>query len=88
VTDHTFLLQAPVVAGSPERLKEIQEAARRSVALRLSKGGARPGAGRNPKGNEPMLIHISPVVRKRIESLAKKEKTTLSAVIESRFAVQ
>lgn len=56
------------------------------VTLRPKRGGARRGAGRKAKGHVKMLIQVSPEVRERIRHLAKEGKTTLSHVIEQRFA--
>jgi len=36
------------VSSPPERLREIQKIARRSVEVRKQRGGARAGAGRKP----------------------------------------
>jgi hypothetical protein len=63
------------------------EEAAKMPRVRL-RGGARPGAGRKPKDNVQVLIRISKVTRKHIQALAKKEKKTISAIIESRFAVR
>ena len=41
----------------------IQAAARRSVALRKMKGGARPGAGRKALGHIPTSLALDPEAR-------------------------
>ncbi|MDR1282514.1 MAG: hypothetical protein LBK99_17090 [Opitutaceae bacterium] len=49
-------------------------------------GGARPGAGRKPSGNKPVLLRLHPVTIQHLRAVAKKQKKTISEVAEERLA--
>ncbi|MFZ4774690.1 MAG: hypothetical protein ACOYM3_04965 [Terrimicrobiaceae bacterium] len=56
------------------------------VTLTPVRGGRRQGAGRRPTGHVRMQLLVSPATRRKIESLAKHRKVTLSEVVEHMFA--
>jgi len=56
------------------------------VTLTPVRGGRREGAGRKPTGHVRMQLLVSPATRRKIESLAKRQKITLSAVVEHLFS--
>ena len=57
------------------------------VSYVATRGGRRAGAGRKPTGHVALRLNVSPAVRKRIESEAKKRHMTLSAVVEEAMGV-
>jgi hypothetical protein len=46
-------------------------------------GGRRTGAGRKPTDHVRMQLSVKPATRKRLQSLAKKNGTTVSAVVDA-----
>ena len=56
------------------------------VTLTPARGGRREGAGRKPTGHVRMQLFVSPATRRKIESLAKRRKVTLSEVVEHVFS--
>ncbi len=52
------------------------------VTLRPLRGGKRDGSGRKPSGHVRMQLFVSPSTRKKIQSLAKRQKVTLSEAVE------
>ncbi len=46
-------------------------------------GGSRVGAGRKSNGHVRMQLSVKPATRKRLQSLAKKNGTTVSAVVDA-----
>lgn len=55
------------------------------VTLKPKRGGARPGAGRKPKGNVRMQVLVSKTAKDRIRRLAKKRGVSMSAVVSEEF---
>jgi hypothetical protein len=55
------------------------------VILKSKRGGARPGAGRKPKGNVRMQVLVSKTAKDRIRRLAKKRGVSMSAVVSEAF---
>ena len=49
---------------------------------RITKGGARPGAGRRKGDRVPVTLRLRPEIRKRLQAKAKSEGKTLSEVAE------
>jgi hypothetical protein len=52
------------------------------VTLRPLHGGKRQGAGRKPSGSVRMQICVSASTRSKIQQFAKRQKVTLSEVVE------
>jgi len=85
-TDLDAVLDEPGwVSVSPERMKEIQEAARRPPIIR--RGGARPGAGRKPlsayKRRVAISVTVTPKTARWLRKLARDSKRSLGAVLDS-----
>jgi hypothetical protein len=55
-------------------------------ATRPGRGGARPGAGRKPSGNQSIQVRLKPATVRRLHAVAKKRKVTLSQIVEERLA--
>jgi hypothetical protein len=55
------------------------------VVLKPKRGGARPGAGRKPKGHVRMQVLVSKTAKDRIRRLAKKRGVSMSAVVSEVF---
>ena len=55
------------------------------VTLKPKRGGARPGAGRKPKGNLRMQVLVSKTAKDKIRRLAKKRGVSMSAVVSEEF---
>lgn len=55
------------------------------VTLKSKRGGARPGAGRKPKGNLRMQVLVSEKAKEKIRRLAKKRGVSMSAVVSEEF---
>jgi hypothetical protein len=55
------------------------------VTLKPKRGGARPGAGRKPKGNLRMQVQVSKKAKDKIRRLAKKRGVSMSAVVSEVF---
>ena len=60
---------------------------KRVKARPLSWGGARPGAGRQPTGRQPVLLRLTPGTVRQLRATAKKQGKTLSDLAEERLAV-
>ena len=59
-----------------ERLPDLGKVA----AKPFKHGGPRPGAGRKPSGNEPILLRLSPRTISKLRQLAKRQKKKNSLV--------
>ena len=73
----------------PSQTKGIdweRQSLKSKVILRPKPGGARPGAGRKPKGHVRMQILVKPQTRERIRRMAKKRGTTISEVVAEAFS--
>ena len=57
----------------------------KKVILKPKRGGARPGAGRKPKGNLRMQVLVSKKAKEKIRRLAKKRGVSMSAVVSEEF---
>jgi hypothetical protein len=55
------------------------------VILKPKRGGARPGAGRKPKGHLRMQVLVSKKAKDKIRLLAKKRGVSMSAVVSEAF---
>ncbi len=53
------------------------------VRYKVVHGGARPGAGRKPTGHVRVGLNISPKAKANLLRRAKREHTTISAVVEA-----
>jgi len=51
------------------------------------RGGRREGAGRKPSGHVRMQLLVSPSTRRKIESLAKRRRVTISEAVEHMAAL-
>lgn len=77
------------VAGIPEPQPgaEYERSEKAGVViLRPLRGGKRTGAGRKPSGHVRMQLLVSPTTRKKILTLAKRQKITLSKAVERAVA--
>lgn len=57
----------------------------KKVILKPKRGGARPGAGRKPKGHLRMQVLVSRKAKEKISRLAKKRGVSMSAVVSEEF---
>jgi hypothetical protein len=57
----------------------------KKVILNPKRGGARPGAGRKPKGHLRMQVLVSKKAKEKISRLAKKRGVSMSAVVSEEF---
>ena len=73
-----------IAAGlpAPKDLEYDRAEAGGRVTLKARRGGRREGAGRKPSGHVRMQLLISPAARRKIESLARRRKVTLSEAVE------
>jgi len=55
---------------------------KRLRARPLQHGGTRPGAGRKPTGNQPVLLRLSPSTLRKLRQAAHRRKQNLSATAE------
>jgi hypothetical protein len=53
----------------------------------VSRGGARPGAGRKPSGRKPVSLRLKPSLINALRLQAKREGKTISQVAEDRLTV-
>lgn len=60
-------------------------AAGKKVILKPKRGGARPGAGRKPKGHLRMQVLVSKKAKETIRRLAVKRGVSMSAVVSEAF---
>jgi|GEM_PF-6675649 len=59
-----------------ERLPDLGKV----LAKPFKHGGSRPGAGRKPSGNEPILLRLSPRTISKLRQRAKRQKKNSSVV--------
>lgn len=57
----------------------------KKVILKPKRGGARPGAGRKPKGHLRMQVLVSKKAKEKIRRLAKKRGVSMSTVVSEEF---
>lgn len=57
----------------------------KKVILKPKRGGARPGAGRKPKGHLRMQVLVSKKAKEKISRLAKKRGVSMSTVVSEEF---
>jgi hypothetical protein len=57
----------------------------KKVTLKSKRGGARPGAGRKPKGHLRMQVLVSKMAKDKISRLAKKRGVPMSTVVSEEF---
>lgn len=53
----------------------------------VSRGGARPGAGRKPSGRKPVSLRLKPSLINALRLQAKREGKTISQVAEDKLTV-
>lgn len=58
---------------------------KRGLLKPVSRGGARPGAGRKPSGRLPVSLRLKPSVILALRRQAKREGKTISQVAEERL---
>jgi len=73
--------------AAPEVLAYDRVEAGGHVVLAPRRGGRREGAGRKATGHVRMQLLVSPETRRKIESLAKRRKVTLSEAVEHMAAL-
>lgn len=67
------------------RLVRVPSAPGETV-YKVVRGGMRAGAGRKPSGHVRLSLNVSPRTKAALQRRAKKERKTLSAVIEELIA--
>jgi hypothetical protein len=54
----------------------------KNMTILRMRGGARPGAGRKALGKKAVLLHLKPKAIEAVRAKAKKERRTISEVVD------